>query len=212
MNGKTSNNRGLRRAGGLAVMAALAGLATGCGSSAPSSDSSAASADSYVFGGPVTTTQELALAQCMRSHGAPRFPDPSPSGSFTLTTTPNGPEGAVDIDSSRIVAAYGACRHLLTGGGPSIAELRQHLRQQQQKQQEAVPALVNFTRCMRGHGVPDFPVPPADGQTTPAPHQSTGINATSPRFQAAVRACQHVLPAGAHISIQAHASVSTRRS
>lgn len=212
MNARTAGNRGPRRAGAFAVMAAVAALATACGSSAPSSDSSAASVDSYVFGGSVTVAQELALAQCMRGHGAPDFPDPSPSGSFMLTTTPNGPKGAVDIDSSRIQASYGACRHLLPGGGPSVADLRQHLRQQQQRQQQAFPALLTFARCMRSHGVPDFPVPQPDGHASPAPSKGTGINPTSPRFQAALRACQHVLPAGAHISVQAHASTGTHGS
>jgi hypothetical protein len=209
MNGKTGGNLVQRRAGALAVMAALAGLATACGSTAPPSDSSAASVDGYVFGGSVTVAQELALVQCMRSHGAPGFPDPNSSGSFTLTTTPNGPKGAVDIDSSRIAAGYGTCRHLLPGGGPSVAQLRQHLQQQQEKQRQAFPALVNFARCMRSRGVPDFPIPQPDGQASPAPHKGTGIGPASPRFQAAVRACQHVLPAGAHLSIQAHASLRT---
>ena len=209
MNGRTGGSRGARRAGTLAVMAALAGLATACGSTAPPSHSSAASVDSYVFGGSATVAQEFALAQCMRSHGAPDFPDPNSSGSFTLTTAPNGPKGAVDIDSSRIVAAYGTCRHLLPGGGPSVAELRQHLQQQQEKQRQAFPALVNFARCMRSRGVPDFPIPQPDGHAGPAPHKGTGINPASPRFQAAVRACQHVLPAGAHVSIQAHVSMRT---
>ena len=115
MNDKTAGNRGPRRAGALAVAAAVAVLATACGGSAPSS----ASAPTYA--------QELALAQCMRSHGVPNFPDPNASGGYTLTS--NGSiEGAggssVDIDSSQAQAAYGDCRHLLPGG-PSISQLEQ---------------------------------------------------------------------------------------
>ena len=80
MNDKTGGNRGRRRAGALAVAAAVAALATACGGSAPSS----ASAPTYA--------QEIALAQCMRGHGVPNFPDPNASGSYTLTS--NGSIGA----------------------------------------------------------------------------------------------------------------------
>ena len=203
MNGNTGGSRGLRRAAALAAAAAVATAATACGSSAPSAGSAA-------LGRSVTFTQEVALARCMRSHGVPGFPDPSPSGGFTLTTTANGPKGAVDIDSSQVQAAYGACRHLLSGGGPSVAELRQHLQQAQQKQQEALPALVRFAQCMRGHGVPGFPDPAASGQAPPATSKNSGINPQSPRFAAAVRACQHVLPAGTHVSIGTHVSGTHR--
>ena len=88
MNDKTGGNRGPRRAGALAVAAAVAVLAAGCGVvhiSLGGSASSSASAPTYA--------QVLALAQCMRSHGVPNFPDPNASGGYSLT--PNGSlEGA----------------------------------------------------------------------------------------------------------------------
>jgi hypothetical protein len=71
----------------------------------------------------------------------------------------------------------------------------------------ARPALVKFSQCMRGHGVPDFPDPPSDGQASPPPSQQAGVNPASPRFPAAVRACQHLLPAGTNISFQTRISV-----
>jgi hypothetical protein len=183
MNDKTGGNRGPRRAGALAVVAAVAVLATACGgSSAPSSASS------------TTFAQELALARCMRSHGVPSFPDPDASGGFHLN-------GTID---SQIVAAYGACRHLLPGG-PSLAQVQQQVQQGQQKQEQALPALLKFSQCMRSDGVPNFPDPPANGQGT-APPKSAGINPSSPQFLAAARTCQHLLPAGAHLSIGAHRS------
>src|SRR5208282_2810019 len=103
MNGKTGGNRNPWRAGVLVVVAAVAMLATACGSSDPSS----ASAPTYA--------QELALVGCMRSHGVPNFPDPNASGGYTLT--PNGSlegaGGSIDIYNSQAQAAYGDCRHLL---------------------------------------------------------------------------------------------------
>jgi hypothetical protein len=203
MNDKTGGNRGLRRAGALAAVAAVAVLATACGgSSAPSAASSA-------LAGSATFAQELALAQCMRSHGVPSFPDPSASGGFNLTTTPNGPRGAIDIDSSQVQAGYGACRHLLPGGGMSLAQLQQQAQKEQQEEQKELPALLKFSQCIRSHGVPNFPDPAVSGQGTPAPPEGAGISPKSPQFQAAVSACQHVLPAGAHLSVGAHTSSGT---
>jgi hypothetical protein len=193
MNDKTGGTRGPRRAGALAGVAAIAVLATACGSSSdPATDISAS-------GGPAAGARLVALAQCMRGHGAPNFPDPGTSGGFNLTTTPNGPSGSIDIGSSQIQAAYRACRHLLADDGPNIARLEQEIRQ---KQRQALPGLLKFARCMRGHGVPNFPDPAPNGLNL----KDAGISPTSPQFQAAVRACQHALPAGVHM----HISVSTR--
>jgi hypothetical protein len=196
MNDKTGGTRGPRRAGVLAVVAAIAVLATACGSSSVPSFATSASAGSATF------TQLVALAQCMRTHGAPNFPDPNTSGDFNLTTTPNGPKGAIDIDSSQIRVAYGACRHRLPGGGPNLGQLQQ---QAQQKLQRALPRLLKLSQCMRSHGVPNFPDPTLNGLDL----NGSGINPTSPQFQAAIRACQHLLPAGLHMHVSVSAGVPT---
>ena len=188
MNDKTGGNRVLRRAGALAAVAAVAALATACGGGDPSSASSP------------TFAQEVALAHCMRGHGAPDFPDPDPSGGFSL-------HSALD---HQVLAAYGACRHLLPGG-PSLAQVQQLAQQEQRKQEQALPELVKFAQCVRSHGVPNFPDPPASGQGT-TPSQAAGVDPNSPKFQAAVRSCQHVLPAGAHVSIGTHTSAGTNGS
>jgi hypothetical protein len=195
MNHETGGNRGLRRAGTLAVAVAVAVLAMACGGSGPSS----ASAPTYA--------QELALAQCMRSHGVPNFPDPNASGGYTLTS--NGSvEGAggssIDIDSSQAQAAYGDCRHLLPGA-PSISQLEQQVQQEQQRQEQALPVLLKYSQCMRSHGVPNFPDFGQRDQS-PAPGTSAALNPNSPQFQAASTACQHLLPPGAHVSIHTNGS------
>jgi hypothetical protein len=101
MNDQTGSNRGLRRAGALAVAAAVAVLATACGGgSAPPS----ASAPTYA--------QVLALAQCMRSHGVPDFPDPDMGGQGPALAT----KGAINPGSPQFQAALAACRHLLPPG------------------------------------------------------------------------------------------------
>jgi hypothetical protein len=188
MNDKTGGNRGRPRAGALAVVAAIAALVTACGGGDPPSASSPSFA------------QEVALAHCMRSHGVPNFPDPNPSGGFSL-------HQAID---RQVLAAYGACRHLLPGG-PSLAQVQQLAQREQQKQEEALPELVKFAQCVRSHGVPNFPDPPANGQGT-APSTGPGFDPKSPRFLAALRICQHVLPAGAHVSVGTHVSAGTNGS
>jgi hypothetical protein len=59
-----------------------------------------------------------------------------------------------------------------------------------------------FSRCMRSHGVPNFPDPTAHGQIQIQSGGPGGSNVTSsgldpnnPHFQAAQTACQHLMPA-----------------
>jgi len=195
MNDKTGGNRGMRRAGALAVAAAVAVLATACGGG---SDPSAASTPTYA--------QELALAQCMRSHGVPNFPDPNASGGYALTTS-GSIEGAggssIDIDNSQAQAAYGGCRHVLPGA-PSLSQLEQDVQQGQQRQARQLPELLKWEQCVRSHGVPDFSL--GLGGQSPAPGNSGAVNPNSPEFQAALTACQHLLPPGAHVSINTNGS------
>jgi hypothetical protein len=195
MNNETGGIRGIRRAGALAVAAAVAVLATACGGG---SDPSATSTPTYA--------QELALAQCMRSHGVPAFPDPAASGGYTLTSNGSieGTGGSpIDINNSQAQAAYGDCRHLLPGA-PSIAQLEQRVQQEQQARARALPGLLKWEQCVRSHGVPTFNL--GLGGQSLAPGKSGAVNPNSPEFQSALTACQHLLPPGAHVSINTSGS------
>jgi len=171
-----------RRAGIMAVIASVAVLTTACGVhvhfGAPAGSASTASID---------YAQELALAQCMRGHGEPDFPDPSPSGGFNASVLST-------FDNSQGQAAYDGCRHLLAGGGPSLGQLEQDLQQVQQKEEQELPALLKFSQCMRSHGVPDFPDPALNGGSVSLGSKGAGMSANAPQFQAAVTACQHLAP------------------
>lgn len=106
MNDKTSGNRGPRRAGVLAVAAAVTVVATACSVQTYTSYP----ADSA---GSATYRQEIAFVQCMRSHGAANFPDPPPGGSITVQVPKNGAAGKPGDPAAQ---AVDACKHLLPRG------------------------------------------------------------------------------------------------
>jgi hypothetical protein len=126
-------------------------------------------------------TGAVAFAQCMRGHGVPNYPDPSSSGVFDKSKLTPQHLGA---GSSRIQAAQRACQHLLPSGPgstPTPAE-RERVRAQ----------AVSFSRCVRSHGVPNFPDPASDGRI-PDP-ATVGVDQGSPKFEAANRACGKYRP------------------
>lgn len=55
------------------------------------------------------------------------------------------------------------------------------------------PALA-FTRCVRTHGVPDYPDPDSSGEIAKESPQQLGVSDS--QYQAAQSACQHLLPNG----------------
>jgi uncharacterized protein YceK len=103
MNETTGSNRNLRCARALAVAAAAAVLTAGCGVVHVHFGSSGGSSSTE----PGTYQQQLAYAQCVRSHGLPDFPLPNPSGagvSRRMTASPG----------SSAARANDACEHLLS--------------------------------------------------------------------------------------------------
>jgi hypothetical protein len=121
----------------------------------------------------------VAFASCVRSHGVRNWPDPNASGVFDKSKLSSQQLGASD---SRVQAAQRVCQHLLpSGGGPSPAQVQQ------------VKALgLEFARCVRSHGVANFPDPGSDGRI-PDP-ASVGIDQGSPKFEAANQACRKYRP------------------
>ena len=115
----------------------------------------------------------LAFTQCMRDNGVD-MADPDPT-----TGRPQVGDG-VDPDGPAYQSAMEACQDLLPEGGalsePDPAELDQ---------------FQAFAQCMRDNGLPEFPDPQPGGQGL-----FEGIDRTAPGFQAALEACQDVLPAG----------------
>lgn len=190
MNGRRSRRGfGVRLA--FAVLLASLGLlaaACGGGSKGPASGSGTATttAPSGSSGsgssGPSTQSEELRLAQCMRSHGVPNFPDPSSTGGLLNAVSAAG----INTRSSTYQAALGACKKYGPAGHVSPA----------QSAADNTKGL-EYSRCMRSHGVPNFPDPvngPTGGQAINL--HGTGIDLSSPAFQAAHSACQKIIPSG----------------
>jgi hypothetical protein len=153
-------------------MLGAAVLAAGCsggssgpgvaGASTPSASASATSSGS-------AEAQALAYAKCMRAHGVPGFPDPIvQNGSVGFDFS-----GAnVDQNSAQYQSARQACQSL-RGGGTANSGTANYA------------ADLKFAKCMRAHGVPDFPDPNKNGGFS----GTSSVNPSSPTFQNAQSLC-----------------------
>jgi hypothetical protein len=112
----------------------------------------------------------------VRQHGVPDFPDPDSNG--------NPPADVKQIARSnpQFPAANSACVHLLPNGGPPTqADLQQEWSQAR-----------DFTRCMRNHGVPNFPDPTADPRHPEQPTfslRAAGIDQNSSQIRPKAQEC-----------------------
>jgi hypothetical protein len=117
----------------------------------------------------------LAFSRCMRSHGVSNFPDPGSSGQISISSA-NG----INPDFPQVKSAQAACQSLLPGGRPTAAQNAQRTAQ-----------ALKFSQCMRAHGVAKFPDPSTgNGRISIKVGRSSGIDPSSPQFQAAQKACQ----------------------
>jgi hypothetical protein len=174
------------RAGGLAAALATSAvvlLAACAGSSNPSTgaDGSSSAASSSAAGGdntkslaasPSTQANVLKFSRCMRSHGVPNFPDPKNGGELSLVGT------GVNRNSPAFQSASKACQSLMPGGvggvGPSG-----------QKSDMSRAQGLSLAKCMRAHGVPNFPDPDASGAIPPG-----SVDLNSPQVKSAFQACR----------------------
>jgi hypothetical protein len=130
-------------------------------------------------------SRTLAFAQCMRSHGVRHYPDPSRSGTFDKTKLTTQQLG---VGASVIRSAGNACQRLYPTSSQSS----------QTQDQTMMAAMFKFARCVRAHGVPNWPDPVAEsdpGQpNTPGfPRNMPNINQDSPQVKKATRTCQHLM-------------------
>jgi hypothetical protein len=125
--------------------------------------------------------QLLAFAKCMREHGISDFPDPDRNGGIALQGTPGGD---LDKDNPQFAAALTACKHLMPNGG-----------EPQQSEQDRRKNLA-YSKCMRAHGLKDFPDPDKNGGISVELTPGSDLAPDNPQFQAADKACKDLLPGG----------------
>jgi hypothetical protein len=164
--------------GGTSANPGVANIGTGTGSTSTAA----------ATGGPIGTGKRggygemLAFSRCMRAHGVSNFPDPKQAAGGGTTLSLQGGPGGVDPQSHAFQSAQSACKTLLPNHGVPPA-----LTPQQRAQALA------FSRCVRAHGVPNFPDPQFGGGGIRI-QGGPGLDKNSAQMQAAFRACHSILP------------------
>jgi hypothetical protein len=124
-------------------------------------------------------SQILAFSHCMQTHGDPSFPDPNGQGVLT----------GINPDVPGFQATRSHCSRLLPNDGQPTPAQRE----------QAVAQALAFSKCMRAHGLPDFPDPQIlDGgaqiRLSIGGRPGSDLDPQNPRFQAAQTACQRYGP------------------
>jgi hypothetical protein len=119
-----------------------------------------------------SSADPVQFAKCMREHGITWFADP---GSDVKASPPS------NVDENMLDAARQACQKYAPGGAaaPSLDPA-------------VVEKLLQYSKCMRENGFPDFPDMPTDGSGISL--SKLGIDPRSPTFQAAQGKCKDLLP------------------
>jgi hypothetical protein len=131
---------------------AMVALISACGSTAPAGTGSGSSGSSGGGGDPTATAHDkgVKFAECMRSNGVSKFPDPGASGKLTIDAIANG--SSLDTSTPAFTHAISACKALEPAGFTGSK------RSSQQQQ-----AALKFAQCIRANGVKDFPDPIPNG-------------------------------------------------
>ena len=127
----------------LAAVLLLTAIGAGCGGTSVNRSTTASASGTA---GTTGTAREKAVkfTECMRKNGVGDFPDPNASGEF--------PSFGISVTPAVWTSAVHACKALQPPGSLSA-----HMTPAQ------LSAAVKFARCVRAHGVKDFP-DPVNGQ------------------------------------------------
>jgi hypothetical protein len=120
----------------------------------------------------------LNFSECMRAHGVSNFPNPS-GGQVNLS--------GINQNSPQFQHAAAICGR---SGGDAAAQ-----------EAQALAKALAFSRCMRAHGLPNYPDPTVSNGSNGSSISShissgSGVDRNSPVFQAAARACRSLLLGG----------------
>lgn len=127
-------------------------------------------------GGQTALAKAESYSHCMRSHGVPNWPDPvpTPDGGYGFRTT------GINPHSAAFQGATQACNALVPGGWSSGQQLTPAQQQ----------AWLNWAKCVRAHGAPEFPDPTFSGTEV---HVSASAS-SSPQMRSAMDACRSEMP------------------
>lgn len=127
-----------------------------------------------------TQGNAVAFARCMRSHGISDFPDPNSQGLFVMNP---GQHPDLDRNSPTFQSASTACESLR----PSVSAAQQ---------QQNRTALLQYSQCMRNHGIVDFPDPDSQGLLQVQEDQGGDLDPNNSTFRSAQTACKSLWPNG----------------
>jgi hypothetical protein len=199
--GDRGGARGLPLRAGIVGTALIAFLLVGCGGgsppasvahmgkSAPTTTLPPAAGSGGMPSLPQLYQDTIAYAGCMRSHGDPTFPTPTTvdnaSEQLVGWAQPGDLKGPQDRSVLRAYdAANRTCEVLLpnSGAGPNQAQVQQQLAKD-----------LKFSKCMRSHGLPNFPDPKESKQGISI-SSAQGLNPGSAQFQTAQKDCRSLVP------------------
>src|SRR5262249_35018926 len=157
-----------------AALAIIALICAGCGSQSASEAGTATSTATTVTKTVSDQAKAVKLAECIRSHGVPHFPDPDAKGDFAF---------GIDVSPAVWQRAVDACKALEP---PGVFSGKRSPKQQSDA--------LRFAECVRRHGVKDFP-DPVNGDplidTTKIPSSNAPGGMTI--LNAATHACRGIL-------------------
>jgi hypothetical protein len=161
-----------------AITLTLALGAMGCGKDDKKPGIAAAnpSAKTSAGTGGNSEASPIKYSRCMREQGLSWYPDPQADGGLVVSE----PEGT---DPKKVEAAETACKKYFPGGGTSGKAPAEDIAKVQQA-----------AKCMREHGVTNYPDPDANGNL----HidEKLGINDNDPTVKKAQQECQKFFPTG----------------
>jgi hypothetical protein len=120
----------------------------------------------------------IVLAECMRANGFPNFPDPvkDDQGRWNFPAETAGDWLPPD-----------ACR-------PLVRDWKSVFADEKPLTADDMAKLREYAKCMREHGLPDFPDPDDDGNFEVPDRLRVLAENNDPVVTATIEACEHLLP------------------
>lgn len=169
----------------IVVLAAAMAIAA-CGSSAPPSQTAQASKGTGHSTKGTSHTRarlvrsDLNFSKCMRRDGVPNFPDLNGKGMRIGADGSSLSVNGVSVSAPAFGSARQKCqKYLPAGAEPGPA-----------KQAQQYAQSLRFSKCMRSHGVSNFPDPKTvSGSRGNSVVELPGVNLNSPAVKAAAKVC-----------------------